>query len=71
MTRLNRYEITKDTVQDTVAAAATTVAQVTTVVTGAVRDIAGAVGGFATEMFEIRESARRARRDQPAGTDPD
>ncbi|HXH78199.1 hypothetical protein [Nocardioides sp.] len=64
MTRLNRFEITKDTVQDTVTAAATTVAQVSTVVTGAVRDIAGAVGGFATELFEIRESARRARDDK-------
>ena len=32
-------------------------------ITGAVRDVAGAVGGFGTEIFEIRESVRRARRD--------
>ena len=27
----------------------------------AVRDVVNAVGGFATEVFEIREAARRAR----------
>jgi hypothetical protein len=63
MTRLSKLEIRKDAVQDTVAAAATTVGQVATIVTGAVRDVAGAVGGFATELFEIRESAKRAQED--------
>ena len=45
---------------------------VTTIITAAVRDIARAIGGFATELFEIRDSARRATRDQadPAD-DPD
>ena len=63
MTRLSRLEIGKYAVQDTVAAAATTVGQVATIITGAVRDVAGSVGGFATELFEIRESAKRARED--------
>jgi hypothetical protein len=36
---------------------------VTDIVTTAVRDLARAVGGFATEVFEIRESARRAAAD--------
>jgi len=32
----------------------------------AVKDVAGAMGGFATEVFEIRDSARRAReQNQP------
>jgi hypothetical protein len=57
---LTRAEIGKDAVQGTVEAAATTVAQVTTILAGAVRDIAGALGGLATEIFEIRESVRRA-----------
>ena len=57
---LSNGEIRKDAVQDTVEAAAATVGQVATIITGAVRDIASAVGGFATELFEIRESARRA-----------
>ena len=64
MTRLSKNEIRKDAVQDTVAAAATAVGQVTTIVTGAVRDVAGSIGGFATELFEIRESAKRALDDE-------
>lgn len=63
MSRLSRGEIRKDAVQDTVAAAATTVGQVSTIITTAVRDVAGAVGGLATELFEIRDSARRAAQD--------
>ena len=59
--RLTRAEITKDAVQHTVEAGADTVAQVVGIVTGAVRDVAHAVGGFATEVFEIRDAARRAR----------
>ena len=57
---LSRTEIRKDAVQGTVEAAAGMVGQVATIITGAVRDVAGAVGGFATEVFEIRDSARRA-----------
>lgn len=67
---LSRNEIRKDAVQDVVQAAASTVGQVTTIVTGAVKDVAGALGGFATEIFEIRDSARRAagdHREPPAG----
>lgn len=62
--RLSKAEIRKDMLEDVVAAAATTVGQVTSVVTGAVRDVAGALGGFATEVFEIRDSARRASGDR-------
>ncbi len=57
---LSRAEIRKDAVQGTVEAAASAVGQVATIITGAVRDVASAVGGFATEVFEIRDSARRA-----------
>jgi hypothetical protein len=57
---LSRNEIRKDAVQGTVEAAAGMVGQVATIITGAVRDVAGALGGFATEVFEIRDSARRA-----------
>ena len=63
MTRLTKLEIGKDAVQDTVAAAATAAGQVTTIITGAVRDVAVSLGGFATELFEIRESAKRAAED--------
>lgn len=57
---LSKGEIAKDVVQNTVEAAAVTVGQVTSILATAVKDVAGAVGGFATEVFEIRESARRA-----------
>lgn len=60
---LSRNEIRKDAVQGAVQAAATTVGQVTAILSTAVRDVAGALGGFATEMFEIRDSARRAQAD--------
>ena len=58
---LSSSEIGKDAVQAPVEAAATTVGQVTSIITHAVKDVAGAMGGFATEVFEIRDSARRAR----------
>ncbi len=61
--RLSKGEITKDAVQQTLSAGAETVASVTTIVAGAVRDVVDAVGGFATEVFEIREAARRAQQE--------
>ena len=63
---LSKGEIRKDALQSGVEAAATTVGAVSTIVTTAVRDVARAVGGLATELFEIRDSARRADRDQDA-----
>ena len=61
--RLSRAEINKDAVQDAVEAAASTVGEVATIITGAVRDVAKAIGGFGTEIFEICDAARRAERD--------
>jgi len=60
---IGKAEIRKDALQDTVEATATAVGTVTTIVTTAVRDIARTAGGLATELFEIRESVRRARQD--------
>jgi len=58
---LSRTEITKDAVQHTVEAGAETVANVSMIVATAVRDIASALGSFATEVFEISDAARKAR----------
>ena len=58
--RLSRNEIRKDAVQDTLTAAANTVGTVATIVTAAVGDVVKAVGGLATEVFEIRDAARKA-----------
>lgn len=64
--RFSKAEIRKDATQDAVQAASTAVGEVATIVTGAVRDVAGAVGRFATEVFAIRDAARRAEADSPA-----
>jgi hypothetical protein len=69
--RLSKAEIRKDALQEGVTAASHTVGTVTTIITSAVGDIARAVGGFATEMFEIRDSARRASRDHAVQVVPD
>ena len=58
--RLSKAEIRKDTVQEIVGAGASTVGEVTSIITTAVKDVANAIGGLATDMFEIRDGARRA-----------
>lgn len=63
--QFSRGEIGKDAVQSTVEAAATTVGQVAMIITKAVQDVAGAVGGFATEVYEIRDAAKKAAEENP------
>lgn len=46
--------------QEIVGAGATAVGDVASIITTAVRDVANAIGGFATDVFEIRDGARRA-----------
>lgn len=62
--KLSKAEIRKDQIQDSVEAATHAVGQVSSVVIGAVGDVVKAVGGFATDIFEIREAAKNARKDQ-------
>jgi hypothetical protein len=66
---LSKGEIRKDAVQNTVEAAAGTIGQVATIITGAVKEVAVAVGGFASEIYEIRDAARRASSDQHVDVD--
>jgi hypothetical protein len=61
--KLSKAEINKDALQDGVMAASHAVGSVATILTTAVSDIARTMGGFATEIFEIRDAARRAGRD--------
>ena len=44
---------------------ASTVGEVASIITTAVKDVAGAIGGLATDVFEIRDGARRAHRSAP------
>jgi len=60
--QLSKTEIGKDALQESVEALATTVGEVATIVTTAVKDVASAIGGLATEVFEIGDIARRAAR---------
>jgi hypothetical protein len=67
--RLSKVEIRKDAIQHTIEAGAETVVAVTTILATAVRDVANALGGFATEVFEIRDAAHRAGVEH--GLEPD
>jgi hypothetical protein len=66
--RLSKAEIRKDAIQDGVEAATQAVGQVTNIVVGAVGDVAKAVGGFATDLFEIKDAAKRAQDDSGDGS---
>lgn len=56
-------ESAKDTVQVLTESAAAHIGRIATIVTGAVREIAREAGDWATEVFEMREAARKARVD--------
>ena len=58
--RLSKSEIRKDALQEVVESGASTVGEVASIITTAVKDVANAIGGFATDIFEIRDGARRA-----------
>jgi len=65
---ISRNEIRKDVLQESAEAVATTTGVVAGIVATAVRDVTRAVGTLATDIFEIREAARRAEHESP---DPD
>lgn len=71
---LSKGEIAKDALQSVAQAGSQTVGEVTTIITRAVGDVAAAVGGLATELFEIRDASRRAasqHTDLPAVAEPE
>lgn len=68
---LSKGEIAKDAIQAGAEAAATAVGEVATILTKAVGDVAAAVGGLATEIFEIRDSSRRALAEHGAPAAPE
>jgi len=67
---LSRAEINKDALQEGVEVTVQAVGRVTTIVIGAVGEVARTVGGLATELFEIRDSVRRARADHDVPSAP-
>ncbi len=59
--RLSIGEIRKDALQETAQSVAATAGEVATIISTAVKDVVGALGGLATDVFEIREGVRRAQ----------
>jgi hypothetical protein len=59
---LDKLETRKDTIQVAVESGATHVGSIMSIVVGAVREVTREVGDWATDVFEIRDAARRARR---------
>lgn len=68
--RISRAEIRKDAVQDTISAAVSTLGELAGIVTHAAGDAVKTLGGFATEVFEIRDAARKATADSGADVEP-
>lgn len=66
---LSKPETVKDTVQVMVESGATRVGHVASIITKAVVDVAKEVGGFATDLFEMREAAKRAQDADKSGRD--
>ena len=61
---LEKLEIRKDTVQVVVETGFSHVGKIAAIVAGAGREVTREVGEWATEVFEMREAARRAQADR-------
>lgn len=66
---LDDLETRKDTVQVVVESAFHHVGQIASIITGAGREITRELGEWATDVFEMRDAARRARLDRDLGPD--
>ena len=68
---LDDLEIRKDTVQVAVESAFEHVGSIMSIIAGAGRQVTREIGDWATDMFEMRDAARRARADREAGAVPE
>lgn len=59
-----KFEIAKDVLQVAVESGAERVGRVSGVITAAVADITGEVGGWFTDVFEILDAAEKAEDDR-------
>ena len=64
-------EIRKDAVQGVVEAGISAVGAAGSIITHAVRDIARVAGDLGSELFEIRDAARKARAEHEPDEGPD
>lgn len=58
-----KSEIAKDVIQVGVQSGAERVGRITGVITQAVTDVAGEIGGWCTDVFEMMDAAERAEDD--------
>ncbi len=68
---LEDFETRKDTFQVAVEGAFHHVGQIAGIIAGAGREVTRELGDWATEVFEMRDAARRARADRAAGGSPE
>ena len=66
---LDELETRKDTVQVVVESAFRHVGQIAGIIAGAGREVTREIGEWATDVFEMRDAARRAREDRLARGD--
>jgi hypothetical protein len=64
---LDKLQTRKDTIQVAAESGATHVGSIMGIVVGAVREITREVGDWATDVFEIRDAARRASGEGAGG----
>ena len=63
MPPLSKSETRKDTAQVVIESGAAHVGRIANIVTNAVREVTRELGGFATEIFEMRDASKRAEAD--------
>ncbi|WP_249009488.1 hypothetical protein [Conexibacter sp. DBS9H8] len=66
---LSDLEISKDTLQTVVESGFDHVGRIAAIITSAGRDITRELGEWATDLFEMREAAARARADRAGAED--
>lgn len=64
---VGKFERNKDTVQELTESAATHVGRIAVIIAGAVRDVTREIGDLISDGIEMREAAKKAREDTPAG----
>ena len=60
---LEKLETRKDVAQAVIESGIDHVGRIMSIVVGAVADVTTEIGGWATDVFELREAARRAQTD--------
>ena len=66
---LGKIETRKDVAQAVIGSGVDHVGQIMTIIVGAVGDVTAEIGGWATDVFELRDAARRAQVDRERGDD--